>query len=58
MHLLIGVGIVAIVIARLVRRVILLPRRQIVIEITGLYWHFVDVVWVFLYPAFYLIGGR
>jgi cytochrome c oxidase subunit 3 len=27
-----------------------------VIEASGLYWHFVDVVWVFLYPAFYLIG--
>jgi cytochrome c oxidase subunit III len=26
------------------------------IEIAGLYWHFVDVVWVFLYPLFYLIA--
>jgi len=25
------------------------------IEISGLYWHFVDIVWVFLYPMFYLI---
>jgi cytochrome c oxidase subunit III len=25
------------------------------IEVTGLYWHFVDVVWVFLYPLLYLI---
>jgi cytochrome c oxidase subunit 3 len=24
-------------------------------EITGLYWHFVDIVWIFLYPLFYLI---
>lgn len=24
-------------------------------EFAGLYWHFVDVVWVFLYPLFYLI---
>jgi cytochrome c oxidase subunit III len=22
---------------------------------TGLYWHFIDVVWVFLYPLLYLI---
>jgi cytochrome c oxidase subunit III len=22
----------------------------------GLYWHFVDIVWVFLYPLFYLLG--
>jgi cytochrome c oxidase subunit 3 len=25
------------------------------IEMTGLYWHFVDIVWIFLYPALYLI---
>src|SRR5262249_55614071 len=24
-------------------------------EMTGLYWHFVDIVWIFLYPLFYLI---
>jgi cytochrome c oxidase subunit 3 len=22
----------------------------------GLYWHFVDIVWVFLFPALYLIN--
>jgi cytochrome c oxidase subunit 3 len=26
------------------------------IEITGLYWHFVDIVWIFLFPLLYLIG--
>ena len=25
------------------------------IEVTGLYWHFIDIVWVFLYPMLYLI---
>jgi len=25
------------------------------IEHFGLYWHFVDIVWVFLFPLFYLI---
>lgn len=25
------------------------------VEVSGLYWHFVDAVWVFLYPMFYLI---
>ena len=25
------------------------------VEMTGLYWHFVDVVWIFLFPVFYLI---
>jgi cytochrome c oxidase subunit 3 len=27
------------------------------IEILGLYWHLIDLVWIFLYPALYLIGG-
>jgi cytochrome c oxidase subunit III len=27
------------------------------VEITGLYWHFVDIVWIFLFPLLYLIGG-
>ena len=25
------------------------------VEVSGLYWHFVDIVWVFLYPMFYLL---
>jgi heme/copper-type cytochrome/quinol oxidase subunit 3 len=27
------------------------------IELVGLYWHFVDIVWIFLFPLMYLIGG-
>ena len=26
------------------------------VEIVGLYWHFVDIVWIFLFPMLYLIG--
>jgi cytochrome c oxidase subunit 3 len=26
------------------------------VEITGLYWHFVDIVWIYLFPFLYLIG--
>ncbi|HVN03052.1 MAG TPA: cytochrome c oxidase subunit 3 family protein [Bryobacteraceae bacterium] len=26
------------------------------IDIAGLYWHFVDIVWIFLFPLLYLIG--
>ncbi|WP_019143307.1 cytochrome c oxidase subunit 3 [Noviherbaspirillum massiliense] len=26
------------------------------IELVGLYWHFVDLIWVFLYPILYLVG--
>ncbi len=25
---------------------------------SGLYWHFVDIVWIFLFPLLYLIGGH
>ena len=28
------------------------------VEIAGLYWHFVDIVWVFLFPLLYLAGHR
>jgi cytochrome c oxidase subunit III len=26
------------------------------IEMFGLYWHFVDIIWIFLYPLLYLVG--
>lgn len=32
--------------------------RFMAIEISGLYWHFVDIVWVFLFPLLYLPGAR
>ena len=28
------------------------------VEVVGLYWHFVDIIWIFLFPLLYLIGGR
>ncbi|MEC8891963.1 MAG: cytochrome c oxidase subunit 3, partial [Candidatus Poribacteria bacterium] len=27
------------------------------IECAGLYWHFVDLVWIFLFPVLYLLPG-
>jgi cytochrome c oxidase subunit 3 len=53
-HLLIGILLLAGVAIRLAGRTLPLPRRIIVVEVAGIYWHFVDVVWVFLYPALYL----
>ena len=29
-------------------------RNYQIVEITGLYWHFVDLVWVFIFALFYL----
>ena len=30
--------------------------RRSRVEIAGLYWHFVDLVWIFLYPCLYLVA--
>ncbi len=32
------------------------PRSVAAVENTGLYWHLVDMVWIFLYPMLYLMG--
>ena len=37
------------------RRGMFTPEYYAPIEITGLYWHFVDIVWIFLFPHLYLI---
>lgn len=55
LHLLVGIGI-AVTFAIALRRgarEFAAARR---IELAGLYWHFVDVVWIFLYPLLYLYG--
>jgi cytochrome c oxidase subunit 3 len=31
------------------------PRHEGMVELTGLYWHFVDIVWIFLFPLLYLV---
>lgn len=32
--------------------------RHFAVEAAAVYWHFVDVVWIFFYPALYLIGAK
>jgi cytochrome c oxidase subunit 3 len=32
------------------------PKYHSPVEISGLYWHFVDIVWIFLFPLLYLLG--
>src|SRR6185437_14608104 len=54
-HLSIGIGLVLYMLVR-ARRGGLTPAYYAPLEIVGLYWSFVDVVWLFLYPSIYLVG--
>jgi cytochrome c oxidase subunit III len=31
------------------------PEWYTPVELGGLYWHFVDIVWIFLFPLLYLV---
>jgi cytochrome c oxidase subunit 3 len=53
-HILIGLGILT-VMTLLAQREKFSANYHTPIEITGLYWHFVDIVWLFLYPLLYLV---
>ncbi len=53
-HLAIGIVLLLTLSLRVAFGSIRLPERAIVLVIAGLYWHLVDVIWVFLYPVFYL----
>lgn len=51
------VGAAAILVAmRMVARERVRKDRIVFLENVGLYWHLVDVIWIFLFPLFYLIG--
>ena len=54
-HVLTGVIFLAIV-YRNARKGLYNAERHWPVEAAAVYWHFVDVVWVFFYPALYLIG--
>jgi cytochrome c oxidase subunit III len=54
LHMVIGVGIM-LYIAWLAKRNEFEPDYYNPMEIAGLYWHFVDIVWIFLYPLLYLV---
>lgn len=53
LHVLIGVTVFA-VILRMVSKGTVRQDRYIHLENSGLYWHLVDVIWIFLLPLFYL----
>jgi cytochrome c oxidase subunit 3 len=54
-HLLIGIAVLA-VMTELARRSWFSPDYYTPIEAWGLYWHFVDIVWIFLLPLLYLVS--
>jgi cytochrome c oxidase subunit 3 len=54
-HVLGGMGLITWLIIR-TKRGDFSPEYYTPIEMTGLYWHLVDLIWIFLFPLFYLIG--
>ena len=57
LHMIIGAGLLL----WLIRQAVggrFTPQYNTPVEIIGLYWHFVDIVWIFLFPLLYLINLR
>ena len=54
-HMIIGIAILAVLVVQ-ARRGLFSPKYYSPVELTGLYWHFVDIVWIFLFPLLYLIS--
>lgn len=55
LHVLIGIGVIGFVlILTLLDRVTL--RDYVKLENAGLFWHLVDIIWIYLFPLFYLIA--
>jgi cytochrome c oxidase subunit 3 len=54
-HMLVGIGILLFVAWRAWRG-LYASRGANGVEMVGLYWHFVDLVWIFLFPLLYLLG--
>jgi cytochrome c oxidase subunit 3 len=55
LHMVIGVGLLG-VLTIMAWRGRFSPEYHAPIEISGLYWHFVDIIWIFLFPLLYLLG--
>jgi len=54
LHMIVGVGLMSVITWMAVRRRFS-PEWYTPVEIAGLYWHFVDIVWIFLFPLLYLV---
>jgi cytochrome c oxidase subunit III len=53
-HVIVGMTIIAFMMVFTIRGKIT-PDNYIKLETAGLYWHLVDIIWIFLFPLFYLI---
>lgn len=56
-HMVVGIVLLG-VLAVMAQRQRLPAWRSVIVHNAGLYWHFVDLVWVYLFPFFYLIAHR
>jgi cytochrome c oxidase subunit 3 len=54
-HMAVGVAVLAVT-GALAAAGRFLKERHAPVEYAGLYWHFVDIVWIFLFPLLYLVG--
>ncbi len=54
-HLLTGV-LILLGLARMARAADFLRKHQNRIEIYGLYWHFIDLIWIIVFPVLYVVG--
>jgi cytochrome c oxidase subunit 3 len=54
LHVIVGVVLIAVA-AALVLRGRIRQERPTLLENAGLYWHLVDIIWIYLFPLFYLI---
>jgi cytochrome c oxidase subunit 3 len=54
LHVFVGIIVIAVMTGFTLRRVIR-EDNPVRLENTGLYWHFVDIVWLYLFPLFYLV---
>jgi len=55
LHMIIGFGLLAWLLAGSLKGRFT-PSYYTPVEMIGLYWHFVDIVWIFLFPLLYLLG--
>jgi len=53
-HLTVGIVLLIVVAATLLRPAWRMRNPGMTVKVSGIYWHLIDVVWIFLYPALYL----